>query len=172
MYVHGPRGALAVAVVLVAAACDDTTAPATSFDATLRGDNEVPAVSSTGTATATFTITATSITYTLRVQTLPATGITAAHIHTAAAGVSGPVRVTMCGGATAPGNQACPATAGGSVTGTWTYASGSTAVEGTPAMTFDALVSALHNVGAYANVHTSANGGGEIRGQIVVTPAP
>ena len=57
-----------LAVALVGLACDDTTAPATSFQATLSGGDEVPAVNSTGTATATFTISGTSISYTLTIR--------------------------------------------------------------------------------------------------------
>ncbi len=48
---------------------------------------------------------------------------------------------------------------------------------GTPALTFDSLVSAMRTGGAYVNVHTNAEGctpgeegcnpGGEIRGQVV-----
>jgi hypothetical protein len=174
----------ALVVALVGVACsDDTTGPATAFHATLSGDQEVPAVASNGAATAVFTITATSITYTLTVQTLPATAISVAHIHsgTSAGGATpsgtggGIVRINLCGvtGA-APGNQACPTTAGGSVTGTWTYAAGTDTLlnSGTGTglqsrMTFNAMVDALRAYGAYANIHTSGNGGGELRGQIV-----
>ena len=166
----------AVLAVLAGVACsDDASSLATAFQSTLRGTNEVPAVTSTAAATATFSTSGSSITYTLTVQTLAATAITSAHIHagtsagaaTNAGTGGGVVRVTLCGGATAPGNQACPTVAGGRVTGTWTYASGATAVEGTPAMTVDSLVARIRNLGAYANVHTSGNGGGELRGQIL-----
>lgn len=157
----------AVAVVLVVVACDDTTAPVTSFRATLDGADEVPAVSSTGAATASITLSGTTLSYTLTITTAPGSAITVAHIHTANAGVAGPIRVNLCGtGGTVP---ACPAGAG-TLTGTFTVASGSTAVLGTPALTFDGLVSAMRNFGAYVNVHTATNAGGEIRGQLL--PAP
>ena len=132
-------------------------------------------MTSSAAATAVFTISGNSVTYTLTVNTLPATAISSAHIHagtatggTTPAGVGGgQVRVTLCGGSVAPGNQACPTTAGGSVTGTWTYASGTAAVEGTPTMTYNDLYTAVRTFVAYANIHTSGNPGGELRGQVV-----
>ena len=58
-------------------------------------------------------------------------------------------------------------TPGCSTTGTGTLVSDSNGVTtGTPAITFDSLVSAIRAGNAYVNVHTTANPGGEIRGQI------
>jgi CHRD domain-containing protein len=172
-------------VALVGIACsDDTTAPATDFHATLTNAAEVPATAnpSNARAHAVFVITATTIQYTLTVDALATTAITAAHIHagTATGGAtnagtgSGIVRINLCGaGSTAPGNQACPTTAGGAVTGTWTFAAADTMLNsgtGTGAashMTWETMIATLRGFGAYVNVHTTANTGGEIRGQVI-----
>ncbi len=174
----------ALVVALVGIACsDDTTAPANDFHATLTNEQEVPATPpSSATAHATFVITPTTIQYTLTIDVLPVTSITAAHIHagtntggaTPSGTGSGVVRINLCGASgTAPGNQACPTTAGGSVTGTWTFAAADTLLNsGTGTgiqsrMTWGTMINTLRAYGAYVNVHTSANTGGEIRGQIV-----
>ena len=74
------------------------------------------------------------------------TGLTgnanAAHIHTAARGTPGPVSVPLCAPCQSP-------------------ASGTAEISAT-------VLQALQTGGTYANVHTSANGPGEIRGQIAV----
>jgi hypothetical protein len=163
---------IAVAVLLPAvAACGDDQpadpATATSFTATLSGANEVPAVTTTATGTATFEVVGTEITYTIN-----STGLTNAvlgHIHLAATGVNGPVRLNLCG--TGAPQPAC-------TSGTGVVATGTNGVTvGNPAITFDDLLSAMRSGGAYVNVHTSSgpgctpapgcNPGGEIRGQIV-----
>jgi hypothetical protein len=169
----------AVLVALVGVACSDaTSAPVATWTANLNVANEVPAPTGTSTLAGTATVTiagggtaAGTITYSITLTGTPNAGgtITAAHIHTAAAGVGGgPVRVNLCGtGSPAP---ACPTGAGSVASTTVTYASGSAAVLNTPAMTFDGLVTALRAYGAYVNVHTTTNTGGEIRGQLLPPP--
>jgi CHRD domain len=150
--------------------CDDdndSNAPATQFVATLSGTEEVPPVTTTATGTAEFTIGADQITYTVNVVGIE--NAVVSHIHIGAVGVNGPVRLNLCGtGAPLP---AC-------VSGTGVLATGSNGLTvGTPAITFDSLVSAIRAGNAYVNVHTD-NGveppntgqgdmaSGEIRGQI------
>jgi hypothetical protein len=90
------------------------------------------------------------------------------HIHLAASGVNGPVRLNLCG--TGAPQPAC-------TSGTGVVATGTNGVTvGSPAITFDELLSAMRSGGAYVNVHTNVagctpgnqgcNAGGEIRGQI------
>jgi len=147
---------LAAAIALLAACAgpDSQTDPATSFTATMVGSNEVPAVTTAASGSASLAISGTSLNYTVNVSSI--TAVTVSHIHVGAAGANGTVRVNLCGtGAPAP---ACTSGTGVLATGTATVIS--------PGITFDSLVSALRSFGAYVNVHTTANGGGEIRGQI------
>ena len=161
---------MTVAAVLVTLACgdDDSTDPATatSFTATLSGTNEVPAVTTPATGSATLSVSGTQITYTINATNLQ--NAVLGHIHLAAVGQNGPVRLNLCGtGAPEP-----PCTSG---TGTVVVATGTNGA--TLGITFDELLSAMRSGGAYVNVHTFADGctpgnagcnpGGEIRGQIV-----
>lgn len=79
-------------------------------------------------------------------------GATAAHFHSAAAGTTGPVSQTICGGPAPALLGACPAGSSGLLTGTWTVPT--------------TLVTTLLAGGLYVNIHTAANAAGEIRGQI------
>jgi hypothetical protein len=160
---------IAVGTLLpVIAGCgdDDPSSPATSFTAALSGANEVPAVTTPATGTATLTITGQQIQYTVNVNGIEDAVV--AHIHIAPAGVNGPVRLNLCG--TGDPLPACTSGTGVLATGT----NGTTV--GTPAISFDSLVSAMRTGGAYVNVHTNSEGctagapgcnpGGEIRGQV------
>lgn len=113
-----------------------------TFLATLNGASETPPNASTATGTATFTFNPT--TYELS-GTVTFTGIvaTAAHIHTGAVGVAGPVTIPLDGAApTSP--IALPATV-------------------LTAQEQNDLLSGLF----YVNVHSVAFPAGEIRGQLV-----
>lgn len=163
------RIALAALLPVIPACGDDdgTSAPATSFSATLSGAEEVPPVPSTATGTATFSISGDQIVFTVNV-----TGIQNAvvsHIHIAPPGENGPIRMNLCGtGAPLP---AC-------TSGTGVLASGTNGTTvGVPPITFDSLVSAMRAGNTYVNVHTDDGVGqpntgpgdmasGEIRGQI------
>jgi hypothetical protein len=163
--------AIALAGLLpVLPACSDdnpgSDQAATSFTATLSGNNEVPAVTTPATGSATLSVTGTEITYTVNVTNLQNPVLS--HIHIAAAGVNGPVRLNLCGTDDSP-----PCASGSSV-----LVSGVNGVTvGAPPITFDDLLSAMRSGDAYVNVHTNAPGctqgepgcnpGGEIRGQIV-----
>jgi hypothetical protein len=161
--------ALAALLPIVAACGDDdgTSGPATNFSATLSGGAEVPANTSTATGTATFNVSGDQIIYTVNVVGI--TNAVVSHIHIAPAGANGPVRLNLCGtGAPLP---AC-------TSGTAVLVSGSNGTTvGTPAITFDSLVSAMRAGNTYVNVHTDDGVGqpntgpgdlasGEIRGQI------
>jgi hypothetical protein len=112
--------------------------------ARLTGAQETPPTTSTGQGLAVLTLDAshTHLTYDLAVSGL--VDITASHIHRGAVGVAGPVVI--------------PITAG-----PFTYASDTVAV--TPDVVDDLLSGNM-----YVNVHTAANPGGEIRGQVVIPP--
>jgi hypothetical protein len=82
------------------------------------------------------------LTYT--VTTTGLVGATAGHIHSGTFGVAGGIEVVLMGGPT-----------------TW---SGTT-----PGAITEGQIEMLQNLGAYVNLHTIANPGGEIRGQIVAS---
>ena len=167
-----PKAVLAGLFTMGAACGDDdggSPSEATSFSATLSGTNEVPAVTTPATGTATFTVSGNQITYTINATNLQ--NAILGHIHLAAVGVNGPVRLNLCG--TGDPQPACA-----SGTGTVVVATGTNGTTvGGPPITFDDLLNAMRTGGAYVNVHTSAPGctpgapgcnpGGEIRGQIV-----
>lgn len=156
--------------LLAVAACGDDgpAAAGTSFSATLSGANEVPAVATTATGSAALTLSGNQITYTINVTNLQ--NAVVAHIHIAPVGQNGPVRMNLCGtGAPQP-----PCTSGTGVLATGT--NGTTV--GSPAITFDELLSAMRSGNAYVNVHTDDGQGapntgagdmasGEVRGQVV-----
>jgi CHRD domain len=156
-------------VLAVATACatTSTTSPATSetgpnaFRVKLDPANEVPPPnlgSATPSGSVTFTVTGTSVSY-----VLTATGLTsppiAAHIHTGAPGIAGPVIVPLT---VNPGPTA--GTANGEGSFDVSAIKGKNA-DGSP-MTFQDLLNAMRSGGTYVNVHTAENKPGEIRGQI------
>jgi hypothetical protein len=139
------------ALILGLNACDDDDTE--TLTASLAASNEVPPTASTATGTATFEVDGTTIRYEIRVN--GGNAITAAHIHSGAAGVNGPVRVPLFTGATTG------AISGVLSSGTFTAAE----VQG---ITFDALLAEMRAGNAYANVHSTTYPGGEIRAQIRV----
>jgi hypothetical protein len=128
------------------------------FDAKLSGKNEVPPKDTTATGTATFNVIGTdSITYTVHVKDMQM--VTAAHIHQGNAGENGPVLVTLYNNPT-PSAMTNGELAKGTIT--------ATNLEGPLAgKQITDLISMIKSGGTYANVHTTANPMGEIRGQIV-----
>ncbi len=133
-----------------------------TFEASLNGFAETPTLSVDGRGTFTATIRTDRITYTLSYRNL--TGPAgAAHIHLGRAAIAGGVSAFLCGGGTKP---ACPGAAG-TVSGTIvpTDVIGPTG-QGITAGQFSELVRAIRNHATYANVHTAAWPGGEIRGQL------
>ena len=117
-----------------------------AFAAMLSGANEVPPVDSPATGQALLTLSAdmSELHYRLMVNDLD--GATAAHIHEAPAGSNGPVIFPLFTGGPPPLEQGSP-------------------VSDTLAPTIS-QVAALVAGDYYVNVHTPANPGGEIRGQV------
>jgi hypothetical protein len=167
MQVYRLRGALALTAIVAAAACSDnlSVAQPTGFYANMSADQEVPAVAlpgATGTAVVTVFGPATTKSPGDSVHVIiNFSGLSGAaqmaHIHVGTGTVAGPVRVNLCGVAPLPACTVSPIDVrAGAVIG----------------ITFDSLYSALKSGGAYVNIHTTTNAGGEIRGVINKDPLP
>jgi hypothetical protein len=128
----------------------------------------------TGTVSLTLNNKAGTIAYTLTYSnvgtTPPGTGtVTQAHIHFGKARDSGGILVFFCTNlafaGSGPTPQPCPQNSG-TVTGTFTAENVQAVTsQNVAAGDFDALVDAIASNTAYANVHTTVFGAGEIRGQ-------
>jgi CHRD domain/Bacterial Ig domain len=108
----------------------------------LSGAQEVPGVTTTGTARASTTVNLAGRRLTTHVNTTGLTTATAAHLHIGARGVAGPVSIGLTS------DVAVTRWSASNVTLT------------------DAQLTAWRNGTFYVNVHTPANPGGEVRGQI------
>lgn len=158
--------ALTLALALLAPAI--VNGQTAQYSAQLNAASEVPATTSTATGTfsATLNETAKTLQWTLTVPTI--TNATMAHIHAGAAGTNGGIVVTLF----------APQSPAGSVSASGT--AGPNDLAGPFAGNWDGFVAALKSGGLYVNVHTSANPGGEIRGQLqapgqgtaTATPSP
>lgn len=139
---------LLLALVLLAV---PVSAQTMLFSATLNGAQEVPPVATGGTGSGTLTLNTSTNAWTLTGSFSGLTGTTTdAHIHgPAAPGVDGGVitGISFTSGATS-----------GTFSGSGTF---------TPTQAGD-LMAGLY----YINIHTSAFGGGEIRGQLIPVPEP
>lgn len=161
------RTALLATLALSVAACgdDDPTPPAPErWSASLNGASEVPPVTTSATGSASFeAVGDTAISYSVTLNGI--TGVTMGHIHAGAAGVNGPVLVWLLPpngtAAQAPSGAINGAAASGRITQAWIRG-----VQGQPAISLDSLRRLMRSGNVYVNIHTSAFGGGEVRGQI------
>jgi hypothetical protein len=149
----------AAAIVLVTTSCgSDTTAPiAKKYIANLNAAAEGTGHTSPGSGVFTFTDNGNVINWTLDLTNI--TNVTASHIHLGAVTnpvTAGPVIINLF----LPNRPPETGTLTGRVAeGTITNANNST-------ISLDSLRVLFNNGNAYANVHTTANPGGEIRDQI------
>jgi hypothetical protein len=120
------------------------------FDAVLSPDNEVPPRASAASGVSRLTFDGTTVTYIIQVSNL--NNITAAHIHSGAAGANGPVRVGFFAG---------PATS----IAQGTLVEGSFTASDVTGIDFNTLLGEMRAGTAYVNVHSTTYPGGEIRGQ-------
>ncbi len=170
----------AAGIASLAFASVPASAASLVFYSVLSGANEAPANASP--ATGWVRVTYDDMALTLRIESA-FSGLmgttTAAHIHCCvAAGVNGPV--TISSHSSLPGFPVAPSgvTAGSfdqvySLTDLATYrAAFVTANGGTAATAAVALLTNMQNGLTYFNIHTSAFGGGEIRGQLAPIPEP
>jgi hypothetical protein len=152
--------ALAAALAVGPALALAADPPTPAFGGPLGGSQEVPAVTTaaTGEGTAVVSTDGSTITYYVAYSGLSGSAV-AAHIHTGATGVAGGIILPLVVSASPMVGTLTAAnfTASGAIT------------------TFAQAVAAIQAGNTYFNIHTSANPGGEIRGQIGVTvaaPAP
>ncbi|MBI2762315.1 MAG: CHRD domain-containing protein [Chloroflexi bacterium] len=138
-------------VALTAPAALAANPPTAAFGGAVSGPQEVPAVVTTATGEATVVISAdnTTIWYVVNYGGLSG-ALAAAHIHVGAAGANGGVILPLAA-------SASPMV--GTLTASSFAASGAIT-------TFAEAVAAIKAGGTYVNLHTAANPGGEIRGQV------
>ena len=154
------RVLMALATLFVLTTASQAQAQVTTLTAQLNGGNEVPGVvtGSAGTATVTWNATTKTGTYRVDVYNMPV-GTTASHIHVGAVGVGGPIIINF----TVP-------TGGISndfgLTGTFAC-SDVTARAAQGINSCEDFEQALLLNNTYVNVHSTANPGGEIRGQLI-----
>ena len=157
------RRILVVGVVLglvlaVAAAGGANNGNGRSYSATLSGAEEVPMVDTDASGRATFQAikNGTLLNYQLRVKDIE--GVTQAHIHLGAPGTNGGV-VAFLFGFDAEGMSGNGKLATGKITD-------ADLIGALSGMTIADLITQIEAGNAYVNVHTFANPGGEIRGQV------
>lgn len=145
--IRGVSAGILVAVVCASSFTSTANAMMYSYSSTLNGTNEVPPNASPGSGlvSGTYDDVTNLLTWTLVWSDLVAPA-TAAHFHHAAAGVNGPVQVTI----------GVPPATSGTVSSSFNI---------TQLMEPDLLAGDW-----YVNIHTSIYPGGEIRGQVTLTP--
>jgi CHRD domain len=155
-------GAAVAAALLISAT--PSFAQVVNMTATLGGGEETPApgllTGAVGTATVSVDAANEEIAVQLQLFNF-STGTTAGHIHVAPRGVAGPVVINF------------PIPTGRTGDLPLTFRVGAAAFVARPEIgitTMQDAIQAIVGGGAYVNIHTSANPGGEIRGQLTVAP--
>lgn len=154
---------LAIAGAFVLLFSAQAQAQTITFMASLNGGNEVPGVTtgSVGSATVTWNTTTKAGTYRVEVYNMPV-GTTASHIHVGSASVAGPVVINFTVPAGGISNDY-------SLTGTFGCSDVTVrAAQGINSCEDFEQALLLNNM--YVNVHSTANPGGEIRGQLIRQP--
>lgn len=151
-------GAFCALVGLVSTGCDQGTEGMEVFEATLAPGNETPPRSTAANGRVQFVSDGSTVSYSIEVDDI--TNVIAAHIHSGAAGVNGPIRIGFFGAGTL--NPGGPLT----VADKTILAQGSFTAANVTGVTFADLLNQMRNGQAYFNVHTTAFPGGEMRGQI------
>ena len=145
-----------VVIAAIAASCGSSTAPGPKqYVATLSPANQLPPKTTTGTGVATFVDNGNVIDWTMELTGM--TGVFASHIHLGSATtVSGPVIF----------NLFLPTGNSGTLNGV--VGRGTITNSNNVNISLDSLRVLFKNGNAYVNVHTAANTGGEIRGQVAL----
>ncbi len=150
----------ALFTTLMAVSMGTSMGQQTAWVANLSAVETVPRVNSQATGTAIFQMTPTGLAYWVYLDGI--TNVIMGHIHIGAPGVAGPVAVWLYPAAPPP--VAIPGSFSGLVaSGMITAANFGGPLANQP---MSALMNAIAAGNAYANFHTQANPGGEIRGLI------
>jgi hypothetical protein len=164
---QSPSRALVASAALMAAIVASATALAcgsdnnvltpttTTFTTTMNGAGENPAKNVPGTGTATIVKSGGSYTFTINYTGMSGP-LTGGHIH-------GPAGIGVNAAVIVPFANANGAAASGTLTGTFTSTN-------SPTISNDSLDVLMRTGNAYVNLHTAANPGGEIRGQLLQKP--
>lgn len=140
------------------------------FRATLSGNSEVPSISTSGSGRFHSYLASDGLHYELVYRDLEGGAISQAHIHLGQHHTNGGIIVWLCSNLASPptpaGVPACPASPGRVIGILASMDVVGPAAQGIDPGEFRALVKAIGNGTAYANVHTATFGGGEIRGTI------
>jgi CHRD domain-containing protein len=149
-------------VGLAGVSCNNALEGKEVFIANLNTSEEVPARPTGANGTAQIVVEGNQITYAIEVDDI--TAITFSHIHTAAPGVNGPVRLFLY-----PPRAGDPAP---QVTVTDKHILVEATVDSSlvTGISYDELLNAMRSGNAYVNVHTSQFPSGEMRG--VIRPQP
>lgn len=158
-------GALLFGAVLANCSDDETVAaptPLVKFRATLAGAEEVPPVTTAATGSSEFTLSRTNDTLYVNVTVNGLNNMRFGHFHTGARGANGAVVAFLVDGPTVTGPS------NGRVGKQFITAAN---LVGTLAgQPLTALVDQMRTGGIYVNLHTDANAGGELRGQVALVP--
>lgn len=156
------RVSLAIAGLFVLLVSSQAQAQTVNFTAALSGGNENPGVvtGSVGSGTVSVNLATQVVTYRMDVYNMPV-GVTAAHFHVGAHGVNGPVVVNFPVVANTSNDFAIAGTAS---------ATDMTARATQGINSWEDFLQALLLGNIYMNVHSTANPGGEVRGQVVRVP--
>jgi len=153
---------LVIAFVFALLVSAPAQAQIVNFTGILSGGNEVPGVTTgaVGTVTAAIDLATGVLTYRVDVFNMPV-GTTAGHFHVGAAGVAGPVVVNF----TVLTNISNDFVISGTASATSLVPRAAQGIN-----SWDDFVQTLLLGNIYANVHSTANPGGEIRGQLIRVP--
>jgi len=145
---------------VLAAGCN-ATKDVMILQAQLTPGGEVPPKAADSGGACGFNLQGRTIRYSIEVHSINT--VIGAHVHSGAAGVNGPIRVSLFPG---PGKGNFTSSPTGPEDGI--LIEGSFADTDVGGVTFDQLVNEMSTGAAYCNVHTTPNPGGEIRGQITL----
>ena len=153
---------LLAAVATIGLTATPASAQTFTLTASLNGGGETPApginTGAFGLATVVVNLTKRTVTWDVDVFNLPS-GVTAGHIHVGAAGTPGPTVI----GFTVPTNASNDFSITGSAADTTFTLRPDQGIRSA-----DDMFQALLGGNTYVNVHTTVNGGGEIRGQLTL----